>query len=932
MGQEMTLSVNGRKHTFYADASRTLQDALRGDLSMTGTKNCCNDGYCGACTVLMDGVAVKSCLVLAVEAQETELQTIEGLGSNDELDPIQAAFIEHGAAQCGMCTPGMIMSARGLLDENPDPTEDEIKEAIKGNLCRCTGYVKIVEAIASVAQRTGADAIPHTAQGQGGLDLGKVVQQGKRVAGHSVPRVDGREKVTGRADYVADMTLPGMLYGEILRSPIPHARIVSIDADEALKIPGVFAVITGKDMPPNKFGAFVPDETGLAVDTVRYVGDAVAAVAASTPEIARNALNFIDVQYEELPFVTDPEEAMKEGAPQIAEAERNIVAHNRVIGGDVEQGFAEADFVFEDRFETTKQAHACMEPHVCIGQWDSSGKITLYDSTQSTFFMRFHLSNIFGLQESKIRVTAPYLGGGFGSKSEVHAIHVCSIILSKKTGRPVKMGHDRDEEFTSSRTRHKEIIYLKTGVKRDGTITARQARVILDNGAYTSYGPGVSLTQSMLGGAVYRIPHYRYDGYVVYTNTPMGGAFRGFGSPQFTFAAESQADMIAKRLNMDPAEFRRINLTHPGDKAISGPTLTTNGARESLEKALQRLEYTGHSAAKQPYKGVGFAVGTHFTSGKFHPEANADFCGATVKVNIDGSVNVLAGVIEMGTGCATTLSQIAAEELGVDMEDVEITLSDSEFIPPDLGTFGSRATTLGGNAVRMACQRVKAQLAEEAAKHLNCSPQDIAFENKQLRSSHGQSIDLRNLVAGMLFRDGGGTHVMASAHYDAPCSLPDPETGVGDFAMSYSFGCHAVEVEVDPDTGKVTILKFIAATDCGNLINPAGAEGQVQGGAMQGIGYALYEDLKCPDGQPINTRFGNYKIPTVMTVPPIEAIWVETDDPNGVYGSKGLAEMGLVPTAAAIANAVEDAIGVRITDLPITPEKILKALETAVQA
>jgi len=924
MAQEMTLSINGMKHSFYADASRTLQDALRSDLNMTGTKNCCNDGYCGACTLLMDGAPVKSCLVLAVEAQETKLQTIEGLGTNEELDPIQEAFIEHGAAQCGMCTPGMIMSARGLLNENPNPTVDEIKEAIKGNLCRCTGYVKIIDAIAAAASTIPAKSQPET---------GKVVQQGKRVAGHSVPRVDGREKVTGRADYVVDMSFPGMLHGEILRSPVPHARIVSINVEEALQLPGVFAVITGKDMSANKFGAFVADETGLAVDKVRYVGDAVAAVAATTPEAARKALNFIEVEYEDLPFVIDAEEAMKEGAPQIADAERNIVSHNRVIGGDVEQGFAEADFVFEDRFETSKQAHACMEPHVCIGQWAPSGKITLHDSTQSTFFMRFHLSHIFGVPESKIRVTAPYLGGGFGSKSEVHAIHVCSLILSRKTGRPVKMGHDRDEEFTSSRTRHKEIIYLKTGVKRDGTITARQAKVILDNGAYTSYGPGVSLTQSMLGGAVYRIPHYRYDGYVVYTNTPCGGDFRGFGSPQFTFAEESQADMIAKRLNMNPAEFRRMNLTHPGDKAISGPTLTTNGARECLEKALERLEYGDRSKTKKPLHGVGFAVGTHFTSGKFHPEANADFCGATVKVNVDGSVNVLAGVIEMGTGCATTLSQIAAEELGVDMDDVEITLSDSEFIPPDLGTFGSRATTLGGNAVRLACQSVKMQLSEEAAKQLNCSPQDIVFENKHLRVAEreDEGLALNGLVAGMLFRDGGGMHVVASAHYDAPCSLPDPETGVGDFAMSYSFGCHAVELEIDPNTGKVNILKFIAATDCGNLINPAGAEGQVQGGAMQGIGYALYEDLKCPEGQPINTRFGNYKIPTVMTVPPIEIIWVETDDPNGVYGSKGLAEMGLVPTAAAIANAVEDAIGVRITDLPITPEKILKALETVPQ-
>ncbi|MEB3103596.1 molybdopterin-dependent oxidoreductase [Ferviditalea candida] len=917
MKKEITLKVNGRDRTVYIDPSRTLQDALRLDLEMTGSKKCCNDGYCGACTVLLDGKSVKSCLVFAMEAEGKEITTIEGLSSEMQLDPIQEAFIEHGAAQCGMCTPGMIMSAKDLLEHNPAPSRDEIKEAIKGNLCRCTGYVKIIDAIASVAKKNK----PAAAEGV-------LAQSGSKWVGKSVPRVDSREKVTGQATYIADWVLPGMLYGEILRSNVPHARIVSIDTSEAEKLPGVFAVITGKDMA-NQFGPFVADETGLAVEKVRYVGDGIAAVAAINEEIATKALGLIEVEYEELAFVVDPEEAMKEGAPLIHDAELNIAAHNRVVAGDVDAGFAEADYVFEDRFETTKQAHACMEPHICIGHWEASNKIVLYDSTQSTFFMRFHLSNIFKMSASKIRIVAPYIGGGFGSKSEVHAIHVCSLILSKKTGRPVKMGHTRDEEFTSSRTRHKEIIYLKTGVKKDGTITARQARVILDNGAYTSYGPGVSLTQSMLGGAVYRIPNYRYDGYVVYTNTPIGGAFRGFGSPQFTFAAESQADMIAKRIGMDPLEFRRKNLTQPGDKAISGPQLTTNGAMKSMELAAEALGFSDKYNGKNKLRGVGLAVGTHFTSGKFHPESNADFTGATVKVNEDGSINVLSGQIEMGSGNATTLSQIAAEEFGVDIEDVEIIMSDSETIPPDMGTFGSRGTTLGGKAVYMACQKAKKTIAEEAAKTFECDPESIIFENKQVicKDDPSKRAGLGQMVAGMMFRDGGGNHVVASAHFDAPCALPDPETGVGDFAMSYSFGTHAVEVEVDEETGRVTILDFVAVTDCGNVINPAGAEGQVEGGAMQGIGYAMYEDIKIRDGQPINTRFGNYKIPTVMTVPPIRTLWVETDDPRGTYGSKGLAEMGLVPTAPAIANAIEDAIGVRIQTLPITPEKILQALK-----
>ncbi|WP_242848382.1 molybdopterin-dependent oxidoreductase [Sulfobacillus thermosulfidooxidans] len=924
----MTLTVNGKQHHLLIPEMRTLQDVLREDLGMTGTKKVCNDGYCGACTVLLNGEAVKSCLVLALNVKGEEVVTIEGLSTNQSLDPLQQAFIEYGASQCGMCTPGMIMSAKALLSHQPEPTEDEIKEAIKGNLCRCTGYVKIVEAIKAAAAKTSSP-FRHN-----GSEMA-LEEAGRRVVGHPVLRVDGREKVSGQASYVIDMTLPGMLYGAILRSPIPHGRILSIHTEACLALDGVMAVITGKDMPSKGFGAFVADETGLAVDKVRYVGDGVAAVCATDEETARKALSLIEVEYEELPYVTDPEEALAENAPLIHDVERNIVAHNQVIGGDVQQGFNEADFIFEDRFVTSKQAHTCLEPHVCIADWKSSGKITLYDSTQTTYFMRYHLANIFDLPSSKIRVIAPYVGGGFGSKSEVHAIHVCALILSKMTGKPVKMAHDRDEEFIASRTRHKEIIYLKTGVKKDGRITARQAKVIVDNGAYTSYGPGVSLTQSMLGGAVYKIPHYRYDGYVVYTNTPIGGAFRGFGSPQFTFAAESQADMIAARLGMDPLTFRRINLTQAGDRAISGPVLRTNGARESLELVVRELGYDPKNAAdnqikKPPYVGIGFAVGTHFTSGKFHPEANADFCGATVKVNDDGSVNILAGVVEMGTGCATTLSQVAAEELGIDLDDIEITLSDSEMTPPDLGTFGSRATTLGGRAVQKACRKIKTQLAEEAASRLGCSPQDVIFRNKKVyaTSDEEHGIDLGELVHTMLFRDGGGTHVMASAHFDAPCSLPDPETGVGDFAMSYSFGTHGVILQVDPDTGKITILKVVAATDAGRIINRLGAEGQVQGGIMQGLGYALYEDFKVVDGQPLSTRFGQYKIPTVMTVPPIHTLWVETDDPHGLYGSKGLAEMGMVPTAPAVANAVYDAIGVRITDLPITPEKILRALKS----
>jgi putative selenate reductase molybdopterin-binding subunit len=570
-----------------------------------------------------------------------------------------------------------------------------------------------------------------------------------------------------------------------------------------------------------------------------------------------------------------------------------------------------------------------MEPHAVVADADASGRVTLHMSSQSTFFDRFSLMGVFGLPANKIRIISPYLGGGFGSKSEPHSIYVVAIQASMNLHRPVKMFHSRDEEFTSSRTRHPEIIDIKTGVKADGTITARSARVILDNGAYTSYGPGVSLTQSMLGGAVYRIPAYRYDGYTVYTNNPFGGAFRGFGSPQFTFAAECHTDMIAERLGMDAVEFRLKNLSHPGDVAISGPMLTSCGVIECVQKAAEAIGWHDKIANPRPGRGVGIACGTHFTSGKFHPNVNADFCAAGVKVNEDGSVSLMIGATEMGTGAATTATaMICAEELGVDLADVDVICSDSETIPADFGTYGSRVTTLSGNAVRDACAQVRVQLFRAAAEALDVEPDRLEMGDHavRVRDDGGRSIDLASVVQSSLFRDRDGRQIMAQSHYDAPCSLPDPETGVGDFAMSYSFGAHAVEVEVDQETGHVRIVDFVAATDCGNLVNPALAESQVEGGIAQGIGYGLMEDLVCEEGQVLNPRFSSYRIPTATEMPPIRSLWVETDDPRGPYGAKGLGEMGLVPTAAAIANAVYNATGARLTRIPLTPERVLSAL------
>jgi CO/xanthine dehydrogenase Mo-binding subunit/aerobic-type carbon monoxide dehydrogenase small subunit (CoxS/CutS family) len=912
------LDVNGVPYDLLVDPAKSLADVLRDDLGLTGTKRACNEGECASCAVHLDGTVVNSCLVLAVQAVGAQITTIEGLATNGTLDPVQQAFADHFASQCGYCTPGMIMTAKALLADNPKPTDDEIRQAIRGNLCRCTGYAKIVDAIKAASGQLEVRQYPPAA-----------VEH--EIVGRSLPRVDAREKVTGKAQYAYDMHLPGMLWGEILRSPYAHARIDAIDTFEAEQIPGVVAVYTQKDMPQTKFGAFVQDETALADGVVRYQGEGVAAVIAIDEETALRGIEAIEVAYEPLPGVYEPEDAMAEGAPQIHEGvERNVAAHNRVAAGDIEAGFAEADHVFEDRFITGRQCHVCMEPHALIADYDASGRVTLHMSSQSTFFDRFQLSGIFGLPANKLRIVVPYLGGGFGSKSEPHSIYIVAIQASMNLGRPVKMFHSRDEEFTSSRTRHPEIIEIKTGVKSDGTITARQARVIIDNGAYTSYGPGVSLTQSMLGGAVYRIPAYRYDGYTVYTNTPFGGAFRGFGSPQFTFAAECHTDMIAERLGMDAVEFRRLNLSRPGDKAISGPTLQSCGVKECVEKAAEAIGWADKIANPAKGRGVGIACGVHFTSGKFHPNLNADFCAAGVKVNPDGSVSLMIGATEMGTGAATTATaQICAQELGVELDDVDVICSDSETIPADFGTYGSRVTTLSGRAVMDACEQIRGQLYRVGAELLEADASELAVGGGKVfvKADPSREVDLATVAQSALFRDRDGRQIMAQAHFDAPCDLPDPETGVGDFAMSYSFGAHAVEVEVDEETGLVRVVDFVAATDCGNLVNPALAEGQVEGGAAQGIGYGLMEDLVCEEGQVLNPHLATYRVPTVMEMPPVRMIWVETDDPQGPYGAKGLGEMGLVPTAAAIANAVYNATGARVNRIPLTPERVLSEID-----
>jgi putative selenate reductase molybdopterin-binding subunit len=714
----------------------------------------------------------------------------------------------------------------------------------------------------------------------------------------------------------------------MLVSPYPHARVLNIDLSKAEKLPGVKAVLTWKDMPDRLYGLFIQDERPLAKEKVRYVGDRIAAVAAIDEETAQEALSLIAVDYEELPAVLDPLDAMKSDAPQIHDAERNIATSGKILAGNPEQGFRESDLIFEHTFETSRVQHCCIQTLATLASFES-GKLTLWPTTQSPFGVRNVLSGVFGMPEHKIRVIQSYLGGGFGERgTDASHLDLCASALSMKTGRPVKMIFSRKEEFENTKTRLREIIHLRTGVKKDGTMIARQMDMVCDNGAYTKISPVTAWWGGLMFGALYRIPNMQVDWRLVYTNHVPAGAMRGNGNPQITFAGESQIDTIAEELGIDPMDFRLKNVVRVNDKTAFGPFLKSCGLLECINKAAERIDWKRKKMDKGPHRGVGMACQVHCSGARWHPQVDADFSAARIKLNEDGTVNLALGVGDLGTGSNTIMAQITAEVLGVEVEDVEVMAGDTEITPQSIGVGASRYTVIGGNAVRGAAQKIKRQLFEIVANKLEASTEDLVARDRYIsvKGSPDKKMHISQAVRESIYHKGGQS-VVAEFHYDGKGELPSAETGCGDVSTSYSFACQVAEVEVDPDTGKTEILKIVAAHDVGKIINPMLAEGQVEGGVAMGVGYALTEDLIYRNGNLLNGNFRDYKVLTAQDIPPVESIFVETSDPEGPFGAKGLAEPCTIPTAPAIANAIYDAIKVRIKTLPITPEKILAELK-----
>ena len=760
--------------------------------------------------------------------------------------------------------------------------------------------------------------------------------------GKRVPKLDAPEKATGLTRYIEDLNLPRMLHGKILFADRPHARIVRIDTSVAKALPGVRAIITAADLELVPFG-FGQDNTALKADTVTCIRDEVAAVAADAPEIAAEAVKRIRVTYEDLPVVTSPEEALADGAPVIhPKTPDNVPFRYDYSHGDVEAGLRDSDVIVEDTYVSQRVAHCCLGTSGVVAEFDADGRLTVYSLTQVPFLYKHDLSRIVGVAPEKIRIIQPPIGGGFGSKLDVHPFEPVCVFLAKATRRPVRLVFSREEEFLATPTRQPVTIHLRSGARRDGTFTFRDVRMTLDNGGRTSWGATTPWIMMRTFSSLYRVPHVRQHVDVIYTNNVYACAFRGYGNPQATFALESQIDTLADKLGMDPLELRLKNAQGPGETTGQGMVLRTCGLADCLRTAArnagwaekrQNVEAPTHTATagkppdgrRRVARGIGMASLFHVGGGaKIY---RSDGCGTILKVDDFGAVTVFTGSSEIGQGSETVIAQIVAEELGLPVQNIRVINNDTELTPWDVGVHASRTTFIAGNSALKAAREARRKLLDAAAARLQRRPEDLDLrKGKVVNRADGEPLEsLGKIIRGVHF--GAKNDLVMTTHfYEPPSTAPD-ERHMGDISACYAFGTHVAEVEVDLDTGVIKVLRISAAHDVGRVINRLGIEGQIEGGIAQGMGYCLMEEVKVDEGRILNPTFTDYKLVTTQDLPELDISFVETHDPAGPYGAKGVGESPLIPVAPAIANAVHHATGVRFTELPLTPERVLARLK-----
>jgi putative selenate reductase molybdopterin-binding subunit len=896
----MTYTVNGETFDQEPRPGQCLRTFVR-TLGWHGVKKGCDAGDCGACTVWLDGRPVHSCITPAFRAEGREVTTIEGLGTPDDLHPLQRQFREAPGFQCGFCTAGMIMTAAAFTDEQ----KQNLPRAFKGNLCRCTGYRAIEDAM------NGVSGIEEALPGQ--------------AVGTSVGAPAGTDVVTGRAEFTMDTEMEGMLHLKVLHSPRAHARIVSIDKSAALAVPGVHRVYTWEDVPRKLFTTAIhtdhlvdPDDTYILDNVVRFVGQRVVAVLADSVGAAEEGCRKVVVEYEPLRAVFDPEEAMADGAPQlhgyddpfVHDPVRNILLELHGEIGDVDGGFAQADVIHEGTYFSPRVQHAHLETHGSIA-WMEDGRLNVRTSSQSPSIAKVKLAYLFDLRPDQLRVFCKRVGGGFGGKQEVISEDLVAL-ASLDTGRPVCLEYTREDEFTTASPRHPMKITVKLGARADGTLTAFHLRNISNTGAYGNHG-GETLFAGGAAIAIYRCPNKKFDGYAVYTNNVPSGALRGYGMTQPAFAVESAMDELAIALDIDPLELRRRNIVRPGDALLAiddrpdDVAFTEDGLGKCIDlvDAALRRDGVAHDLGDDWLVGTGVASSLHETA---PPTEHISECWATLRD--DGIYEIAVGTVEFGEGTSTAHVQIAATQLGTTPARIHLVQSDTDRTGFDTGAFASAGLFVAGSAVQRASTALRDWILEVAAAHSNVAVTECRMDDDGVVCGD-KRLSLFELVE--IARARGNRFTVARKAYGSPRSVTS--------------NTHGFRVAVHRVTGEVRILYSVQATDAGVVINPVQVRGQVEGGVTQGLGFALTENFHVDaEGVMMNPNLRNYRIPTYADAPHTEVLLVDSSDSVGPMRAKGMAECCINPVAPALANAVANATGVRYRSLPLSPERIYSRL------
>lgn len=913
--REINLNINGRACNISVNEHITLAKVLREELDLTGTKIGCEQGTCGACTVLMDDKPVLSCILPVVKCNNKRITTIEGLSDKNELDKIQKKFVEKGAIQCGFCTPGMVLTSYALLKENPNPTKEEIKEALAGNLCRCTGYTKIIDAVCACSKDK---------------EERKDSNSKFKVVGKPKPYIEAIKKVKGTADYADDIYTKNALHCRFLRSTHAHAKIESIDTSVADKMEGVHKIVTGQEIK-NKFGVLPisEDETALAIEKTRYIGEIVVAVAASTAEIALEAIKKIKVVYKPLKEYFNSDDSIidigeNEKIHDHCKFNNNIHKKSELRFGDQKQAYEDSYYKSESNFEFQGVNHGFTEPHAATALWDEDG-LTVISATQVPHYLHKSLAKVLELPLNRVRVIKPYLGGGFGGKSDPFPHEIIIAYMAKELGIPVRTVLSREEVFLTNHGRHPTKMNFKVGMSKDLKLEVIDADIVIDGGAYGSFGVVTSYYNGVLLQGPYKVDNFGFRTRRVYTNKPQCGAMRGHGAVNPRYAMETAIDDIARKAKKDPCDIRLANYLSSNTLTVGEYRITSNGSVDALKAIMEQSKWKV-KYGNLPYgHGIGVASG-FFISGSALPIHWNEYPQSVVhlKVDFDGRVVISSGASDMGQGSDTMLAIIVAEVLGLSSENIFILAADTLLTPVDLGSYSSRVTFMAGNAAKHAAENLKKLIVDSIIKKFEISTDELNFEDDKV-FSNDKTVNL-NWVEAIEIATRKVGALTVSGFYNSP-KLGGTFKGAGaGLSPSYSFGSVIVEVKVNPKTGFVDIMDVWGSHDCGLAINPLAVEGQLEGSWHMGLGQALSEEMRYHKGLLLNANFLDYKIPTSLDTPDIHATIIESCDPEGPFGAKECGEGALHPLIPAVGNAIFDAIGKRITSLPITPDKVLKAI------